>query len=169
MNPKNIITDRLLLIPFTKEIANIILSGDLTKLIEIGFHLGEGYPDEETLDTIPKILHNLNLVPEPTGFESWMIVLKDEMTIIGDIGFKGKPNHLGAVDIGYGIIDSERKKGYASEASHGLIKWAFANSEVTLITAKCLLENIASSKILTKLNFYEVGRDNEMIHWELQN
>jgi ribosomal-protein-alanine N-acetyltransferase len=169
MNLKNIITDRLLLIPFTKEIANIILSGDFAKLIKMGFHLGKGYPDEETLDTIPKILHNLNLVPEPSGFESWIIVLKDEMTIIGDIGFKGKPNHLGAVDIGYGIIDSERKKGYASEATRGLIKWAFSNSEVISITAKCLLENIDSSKILTKLNFNEVGRDNEMIHWELLN
>lgn len=166
---KNIITDRLLLIPFTKEIGNVILSGDFTKLIEMGFHLGEGYPDKETLDTIPKIVNNLNLVQEPTGFESWMIVLKDEMTIIGDIGFKGKPNHLGAVDIGYGIIDSERKKGYASEASRGLIKWAFSNSEVVLITAKCLIENVDSTKILTKLNFNEVDRDNEMIHWELQN
>ena len=98
-----------------------------------------------------------------------MIVLKNEMTIIGDIGFKGEPNHLGTVDIGYGIIDSQRKNGYASEATRVLIKWAFSNSEVALITAKCLLENIDSSKILTKLNFSEVGRDNEMIHWELQN
>lgn len=169
MDLKNIITERLLLIPFTKEIANIILGGEFTKLIEMGFHLGEGYPDKETLDTIPKILRNLNLVQEPTGFESWMIVLKNEMTIIGDIGFKGGPNHLGAVDIGYGIIDSQRKKGYASEATRGLIKWAFSNSEVALITAKCLLENIDSSKILRKLDFNEVGRDNEMIHWELQN
>ncbi|MDI6045892.1 GNAT family N-acetyltransferase [Flavobacterium yafengii] len=107
---ENIITDRLLLIPFTKEIANIILSGDFTKLIEMGFHLGKGYPDEETLDTIPKILHNLNLVQEPTGFESWMIVLKDEMTIIGDIGFKGIPNHLGAIDIGYGKLIVKEKR-----------------------------------------------------------
>jgi ribosomal-protein-alanine N-acetyltransferase len=169
MNLKNIITDRLLLIPFTKEITTIILRGDFTKLIEMGFHLGKGYPDVETLDTIPKILHNLNLVQEPTGFESWMIVLKDEMTIIGDIGFKGIPNHFGAVDIGYGIIDSERKKGYASEATRGLIKWAFSISEVKVITAKCLLDNTDSSKILSKLNFNEVERDNEMIHWELQN
>ena len=166
---ENIITDRLLLIPFTKEIANIILSGDFTKLIEMGFHLGKGYPDEETLDTIPKILHNLNLVQEPTGYESWMIVLKEDMTIIGDIGFKGMPNHRGTIDIGYGIIDSERKKGFASEATHELIKWAFSNPEVRVITAKCLLDNVDSSKILTKLNFNEVGRDSRMIHWELQN
>ncbi|TGV29651.1 N-acetyltransferase, partial [Mesorhizobium sp. M00.F.Ca.ET.186.01.1.1] len=132
-----------------------------------GYRLGDGWPDEDAIETLPKIIKNLELVGEPTGFESWMIVKQDGNTIIGDAGFKGRPNDQGEVDIGYGIIGNERKKGFAVEAARGLVHWAFSQPEVKAITARCRIDNADSAKILGKLNFQEKLRDEEMICWSL--
>ena len=35
------------------------------------------------------------------------------------------------------------------------------------VTACCLIENIGSTKLLTKLNFTELNRDSTMIYWSL--
>ena len=53
----------------------------------------------------------------PTGFESWMIIKKDTLEIIGDLGFKGFNHQKGSIDLGYGIIKEERQKGYAFKGS----------------------------------------------------
>ncbi|WP_233455096.1 GNAT family N-acetyltransferase [Paenibacillus elgii] len=110
MSVENITTERLYLIPFTRKLIISIIDGDYEDLINMGLNKGEGWPDEDAIETFPKILRNLELVKEPTGFESWIIVKKDRMTIIGDAGFKGRPNSAGEVDIGYAIIEHERKK-----------------------------------------------------------
>ncbi|PUA39092.1 N-acetyltransferase [Paenibacillus elgii] len=169
MSVENITTERLYLIPFTRKLIISIIDGDYEDLINMGLNKGEGWPDEDAIETFPKILRNLELVKEPTGFESWIIVKKDRMTIIGDAGFKGRPNSAGEVDIGYAIIEHERKKGYGIEAAQSLVDWAFSNPEVKTITAKSLLNNIGSARILAKMKFKEICRDEEMIHWLLQN
>ncbi|NRQ51917.1 GNAT family N-acetyltransferase [Brevibacillus sp. HD1.4A] len=167
MKDKRITTERLVLTPFTKSSAESILRGNFDELLVDGYRLGNGWPDEDAIETLPKIIKNLELVGEPTGFESWMIVKKDGNTIIGDAGFKGRPNELGEVDIGYGIIRQERKQGFGVEAAKGLVKWAFSQAEVKAITARCLIHNADSARILEKLNFQETARDGEMIYWSL--
>ncbi len=165
MKIENIETERLLLIPFTLESATSILKGDQQVLIDMGLTNTEHWPDQEALDTLPKIIRNLELVPEPTGFESWMIVLKASKTVIGDGGFKGRPNKEGEVDLGYAIIEQEQKKGYGAEAAKTLMNWALNTGEVKAVTANCLVDNIPSARILQKLGMEELHRDDEMIYW----
>jgi len=161
-------TERLLLIPFTRQLCHLINDKDFVELQNKGLNAGDGYPDHETLDTIPKIVANIELSNGPTGFESWVIITKKEMKIIGDVGFKGIPNQAGEIDLGYGIISSERKKGYATESAKALSDWALAQPIVTKITAKCLIENGDSKKILQKLNFKKTHQDDTMIYWSLE-
>ncbi|MFS0553941.1 GNAT family N-acetyltransferase [Brevibacillus sp. 179-C9.3 HS] len=168
MSTKRIDTQRLMLIPFTHRIATNILRENYEELTDMGLTLGKGWPDQDAIDTMPKIMKALDLVGEPTGFESWMIISTDGMKIIGDAGFKGRPNAEGEVDIGYGIIEAERKKGYAIEAATGLANWALSQPEVKKITAKCLLDNIDSAKVLVKMGFEEIKRDDTMIYWSKQ-
>ena len=167
MSTKKLKTERLFLLPFTIKLCQLVIEKDFESLMEEGLFPGTGYPDQETLETIPKIIKNLQLVNAPTGFESWLIVSKKEMKIIGDIGFKGIPNQSGEVDLGYGIIASERKKGYAFEAAKALSDWALSNPDVKKITAKCFIENIGSAKLLEKLNFKTISTDTTMLHWVL--
>ena len=104
MSAAKVYTDRLVLIPFTLTASCALLAGDLSVLNALGLQPSAYWPDQEAIDTLPKIIKNLKLVQEPTGFESWMIVLKSNNTVIGDAGFKGQPNTEGEVDIGYAII-----------------------------------------------------------------
>lgn len=162
-------TERLILIPFTSQICTNILNNDFSDLSEIGLKKGISWPDNDVMETLPKILNNLSKVGLPTGFESWMIIKNDTHEIIGDLGFKGFNHEEENIDIGYGIIKEERRKGYAEEAVTELIKWALSNEMVKEITARCLIDNVSSINLLKKLNFTELKNDNEMIYWSLQN
>ena len=151
---ENIVTDRLYLIPYTCEIIRQILLGDYTALENLGLNIDIDWPDEDVLETLPRILANLSKVNNnPSGFESWIIVQKQGNFVIGDIGFKGKPNGSGEIDLGYGLIKSARKKGFTNEAGNALIKWAFMSDDVVAITANCHVDNIGSINVLRGLKF----------------
>ncbi len=117
-------SERLILIPFTIEICRNILKNNFSDLHKLDLIKGKSWPDEDVLETLPKIINNLLKVEAPTGFESWMIIKKDSQEIIGDLGFKGFNQEEENIDLGYGIIKKERRKGFAEEAAREIIKWA---------------------------------------------
>ena len=121
------------------------------------------------METLPRIINNLKKVNAPTGYESWMIIRKDTLEVIGDLGFKGFNIEEENIDLGYGIIKEERQKGYASEAVNALIKWAFSNIGVRAITANCTKENTHSMRLLLKFNFAKTSVKDNMIYWNLYN
>lgn len=143
----NIQTPRLTLLPFTKTICEETLSNSTSMLTRLGIVPCIGWPDLETLDTLPRIINNLDKVTEPTGFESWMMIERATNLIIGDIGFKGRPNEAGEIDLGYGVIASNRKKRFALEAATGILKWAFNQEKVKAVTASCQIDNLGSQRI----------------------
>jgi [ribosomal protein S5]-alanine N-acetyltransferase len=161
-------TERLVLIPFTLEAARALYAGDKAVLAYLGLQATPYWPDQESMDTLPRIIKRLEEVKEPTGFESWMIVLKRNNTVIGDAGFKGPPTTEGVVDIGYSIIEQEHQRGYGLETARALVGWAFLQPSVKAVTASCLLENAASIRILEKLGMEELVRDDEVIYWRLE-
>ncbi len=165
----DLITERLILIPFTIDICRNILNSDYRVLEVLHLKKGKSWPDADVLDTLPRIINNLNKVEFPTGYESWMIIKKDTLEVIGDLGFKGFNNEEENIDLGYGIIKEERRKGYAEEAASEIIKWAFSNETIKEITANCLYENIGSINLLNKLNFRQVKKEKDMIYWDLVN
>lgn len=164
---KKIITARLYLIPFTRSICEKVLNKDFTSLAALGINPGDGWPDADMLDTLPRIINKLNLVSSPSGFESWMIIEKQTHSVIGDTGFKGLPDSNGAADVGYGIIEGARRKGYAVEAVRGLIDWAFRQPGLQSITASCGVGNIASQQVLKALGFSSEGIHKGMYQWKL--
>jgi len=164
-----LITERLILIPYTKKLCINILKGDYRDLEVLNLTKGKSWPDEDVLDTLPRIINNLNKVEYPTGYESWMIIKKETSEIIGDLGFKGFNSEEENIDLGYGIIKEERRKGYAEEAVSEIIKWAFSNKIVKEITANCLTENVSSINLLNKFNFIKLKTEDDMIYWNLSN
>ena len=164
-----LITERLILIPYTIDLCRNILNSDYKDLEVLNLKKGKSWPDADVLDTLPRIINNLNKVEFPTGYESWMIIKKDTMEIIGDLGFKGFNNEEENIDLGYGIIKEERRKGYAVEAVSKIIEWAFTNKIIKEITANCLTENMSSINLLNKINFKQVKTENDMMYWNLIN
>ena len=164
-----LVTERLVLIPFTIQVCENLLIENYSDLKSWNLKKGKGWPDNDVIETLPKIINNLSKVESPTGFESWMIIKKETSEIIGDLGFKGY-NYKGQnIDIGYGIIKEERRKGFAEEAVKEIIKWAFSNENVKEITANCLIENVNSINLLTKFNFTEFRTEDGMKYWNLLN
>lgn len=146
-----------------------ILNHDFSDWPALGLKKEKRWPDSDFIEIIPKIINNLSLAEGPTGFESWLIIRKDTLEVIGDAGFKGYNFNEKNADIGYGIISEERRKGFAEEAVKELIRWAFSTGIVDEITARCLLDNVNSINFLKKLNFTEIKQDAEMKYWTLQN
>lgn len=156
---------RLILIPYTLAVCKSILDANYTFFNDMQLQKGNGWPDEDVLETLPRIINNLNKVPSPTGFESWMIIKLETGEIIGDVGFKGFNTTDKSADLGYGIIEAERQKGFAKEACELLLSWAFTNNFLEKITASCLATNIASIKTLQKLDFIKTESKKGMQYW----
>lgn len=147
-----LITERLKLIPCTKEILQTI---SLSKEYEPGPHI-DSYL--EALEKDPSLL----------GWGAWFVIDKENNTVIGDMGFKGKPNSQNTVEIGYGIVPSEQGKGYATEAAMKLIQWAFSFENVDKVVAECFLDNIPSRRVLEKLQMQIVELEGNMLKWQLE-
>jgi RimJ/RimL family protein N-acetyltransferase len=165
-------TERLLIIPVSYSILCSILcsilSRDYTEIKNLGITLNEKWPLSDTIDILYFLKDILkdDTESETEAFGLWMIIRKKDMAIIGDIGFKGKPNSKFEVEIGFGIIDDEQKNGYGYESVSALLKWILQKDNVKLVKANCLLDNKASIKLLKKCGMKELKRDNSLIYWE---
>lgn len=98
--------------------------------------------------------------------ESWWMyffVSKSDSKLIGNGGFKGKPDENKIVEIGYAIAPGYRGKGLATEAAQGLIDFAFSHPQVKIVQAHTLAEENESVKVLRKLkmNFVKEIHDEE--------
>lgn len=142
-------TDRLLLIPCTAE-SYQAYSNQYKMGPHIEMHLEELKNDIES-----------------KGWGVWFVVHSDSNLVIGDVGFKGKPNEQKVVGIGYGIHPDYQNNGFATEAINGLKEWAFASNQVEKIVAECFKDNIASISVLEKIGMSRTSSKNELIYWEI--
>ena len=79
---------------------------------------------------------------------------------IGDLCFKGK-NCDGSAEIGYGIYEEYRGRGYATEAVGAAVSWALRQSGVMRIEAETDPDNKASQRVLAKCGFIPTGEVGE--------
>ena len=85
----------------------------------------------------------------------WMIEAKDG-THIGELCFKGI-NADGSTEIGYGIAEEHRGRGYATEAVSAAVSWALRQEGIACVTAEADKDNIASVRVLEKTGFEPTG------------
>lgn len=124
-------------------------------------------PDNTTLLTW--MLEELYaFMPPKLGFTSWIFIEKSSNEVIGDGGYKGNPDDSGQVEIGYEIIESKRKLGYATEAIDALLNWALTQQEIKTIIAKCHYENLPSQGLLDKMGFQFIGEEDEMDIYQIK-
>ena len=63
----------------------------------------------------------------------------------------------GVVELGYGIAENYRCKGYATEAVETILEWAFDQPGVNKIAAEISPDNHASRRVLEKCGFLPSG------------
>lgn len=98
--------------------------------------------------------------PDGAGWGNWYFlrVLPDGRRVaVGNGGYQGVPSAAGEVEIGYSILESHQRQGYAPEAVRALLAWAFAHREVRRVRAHTLPELGPSIRVLEKCGFRHVG------------
>ena len=106
---------------------------------------------------------------DPT-YRPWaprLISLRDDPSVVvGNVGFHGPPGTNApriptAVEVGYGILEPHRGRGYATEAVHAAIEWAQRQPGVDRVIASISPTNEPSLAIARRLGFVQIGR-----HWD---
>jgi RimJ/RimL family protein N-acetyltransferase len=90
-------------------------------------------------------IHGFSMVHRATGI------------LVGTCGFKGPPAADGVVELAYGVDAAHRGKGYATEATHALVGFAFDSGRVSAVRAHTLPEANASTRVLSKCGFRYIG------------
>lgn len=69
---------------------------------------------------------------------------------------------------GFGVIPSERRKGFCEESVKALLYWALQSKKVNKVIAHCDLDNIASFNVLKKCGFNQINEKNGLLEWEYE-
>ena len=157
-------TARLTLIPATVELARAELRDPEEFARLLGSEVPENWPPESVTDALPLFLEWLEAAPTRVGWFGWYALLRGaqvgEMTLVGGGGFLGPPAEH-CVQMGYSVLPQFQRRGYATEMVKGLIGWAFAAGAVTTIRAETEWENPASTRVLAKAGFRNLGSNSE--------
>lgn len=81
----------------------------------------------------------------------WFFIEKKDGSKIGEI------HHMKDMEIGYGMIPSERRKGYCTEAVKMMVGYLFLSKNTMRIYALSTVGNIASQRVLEKAGFKKEG------------
>lgn len=148
-------TARLNLLPCDLQLWEAILAGDATLSRVIGANVPKKW--SENRDAFPYFIKMIKGDPSLERWGAHLIVFRPDNLLIGTGGFKGGPTPEGSVEIGYEIKASYREKGLATEAARGLVDFAFASPEVSLVRAHTLPVENASTSVLQKLGFQKLA------------
>jgi [ribosomal protein S5]-alanine N-acetyltransferase len=162
-------TARLRIIPLTKEqLANYVLTD---------YSLENSLNTKSIPRSVPAFLVdviNSKIMPSVVDanknalyFTFWTVIDTQENVMVADLCFKGPPNEKGEIEIGYGTYPAFEGKGFMTEAVGAMLIWAFAQSNVQVVTAQTDPANIASQKILAKNNFIKCGETEANILWRI--
>ena len=167
-NTLHLKTERLDIIPCSLQVAWAIVTDKSKVETILAARVSDDWPAPDLLEFLPFYAQQLETDPSLLGWGVWLMIHATERVVIGDVGFKGKPDHEGTVEIGYSVIPAYRNQGYASEAAQALVNWAFIQRGVKRIVAECSNDNAASIHILEKLDMKRLGTEGSVLKWELK-
>lgn len=117
-------------------------------------------PDLLDEDALRWTLAKVEDPASPSEWWMYWIVLRAPRRLVGTVGFKGPPKY-GVVEVGYGVVAEHQRRGYATEATQGLIDFAFARPEVKSVIAETYPELAASISVMTKCGMRLLGAGSE--------
>ena len=102
--------------------------------------------------TVDRALTQLGLGTPPLWCVPFLIICTSHKALLGACGFKTAPVN-GSVEISYGIARSGRGRGVATLAISKLLQLAAASGQVQQVVAHILPDNVASSRLASRLGF----------------
>jgi [ribosomal protein S5]-alanine N-acetyltransferase len=96
-----------------------------------------------------------------------LVVERDTGAVVGGIGFFGPPQD-GEVEIGYGIVPSRQRRGYATEAVRAMVADILRLDGVQTVTAHVDLDNPASIRVLEKAGLTLCAQSEEQATYHIR-
>jgi ribosomal-protein-alanine N-acetyltransferase len=145
-------------VPFSVELLSAVPDPAAAGVL-LGAGVPAGWPDEELQGLLDEY--------EPTlpGFGPWVVIARAEQAVVGSAGFVGPPNDDGELELGYGVVEQSRNRGYATEAAAALVAWALAQPGVERVVARSEASNTASTRVLENLGMTRAGADGQLVRW----
>ena len=147
--PANIETERLLLVTLLPEEIELLIAGDSER---VAFLTGFTFPPDDPNRGVDLSWH-LRALQADRNQLSWrirVIVERSSNTVVGSINLKGPPI-AGDAEIGWGLNEDAREKGYATEASAAVIRWVGQQAGVSSISATVPDDNYPSQRVAARL------------------
>jgi RimJ/RimL family protein N-acetyltransferase len=159
--------------PIDEPAAEAIASGECPE----GFACAADYPAEGDRIAAGMFLERIKAGADPRPFGAFLVCLAPDDAyrttdhgsrelVIGGIGFHGPPDENGRVEIGYGIVPSQRRNGYATQALCRFAELARGLGAGALL-AETEAENAASQGVLQKVDFIRFAQDERTVWFEL--
>jgi [ribosomal protein S5]-alanine N-acetyltransferase len=162
-------TKRLILKPLTYEQLIKYSKADNSLEEELGVSESGRIISDELREALEQTI--LPSVADPTKnylFSTlWTAIAKETNQMVGDLCFYGEPNEKGEIEVGYGVYEAQRNKGYMTELLCGMISWAETQANVVSIFASTDKDNYSSYKVLQNNNFIKSGETDTLYHWQL--
>jgi ribosomal-protein-alanine N-acetyltransferase len=166
-------TAHLRLRPYAPEQLLALFDGVAQFEARFGMPLADGMREFFVSDEVSPAW--LELLRASTVADPWTlgfaVIHRADECVIGSAGFKGPPDDDGIVEIAYGIAPGYQRRGYATEAAAALVSFALERVDVRTIRAHTLPEPNASTRVLAKCGFQQLGEvtdpeDGQVWRWE---
>ncbi|HPF62354.1 MAG: GNAT family N-acetyltransferase [Gemmatimonadetes bacterium] len=157
-------TARLALIPATADHLRAELTGPDALAAALGVEVPAAWPpplyDGDAVRwVLDRIAEDARHLAWGTRYFIWKA--PDGHVAVGAGGFRGPPDRAGTVEIGYSILPAYQRRGFASEATEGMVQHAFTDTAVTRVIAETLPDLTPSIGVLEKQGFSCIGEGSE--------
>jgi RimJ/RimL family protein N-acetyltransferase len=156
-----IVTRRLELVPLTPPLLRAVAGRDLAEVERrLGAPVGTGWEAG-----VPARLRLAQLAADPSQ-QPWLvraIVASAPRRVVGSVGFHAPPDDDGRVEIGYDVVASERRQGFAREAITALLDWAWGTGRARTCVASVAPHNAPSLALVRSFEFRHVGQQIDAI------
>ena len=162
MGTLRLVTDHLELKPLPAQAAAALPEDREAACRTLGARIPAEWPDPNLVGVLRR---HAGASVDTECFGVWVMIERGSGTVIGDIGFHGPPDDTGTIEVGYSVIPSRRRRGYATEAASALVGWARSQPSVHVIVAGCDPNNVPSVRILERAGFRRTGEANGETRW----
>ena len=151
--PSIIETARLSLVVLLPNEIDALIAGDTRRAGElVGATFPDGWPhDEAPRSGLPWHLKHLRADVRQRAWRIRVIVERRTGVVVGSVNMKGPPDEGGDVEIGWGVSEEHRRRGYALEATAAVIGWAARQPGVESFSATIPETNLVSQRLAGKL------------------